>query len=44
MITIIDYGAGNLFSIERAFRVLGADIHITNNKNDIRPRKLYCQE
>ena len=35
MIAIIDYGAGNLFSIERAFRVLGADIHITNNKNDI---------
>ena len=35
MIAIIDYGAGNLFSIERAFRVLGADIHITNNKNEI---------
>ena len=29
MIAILDYGVGNLFSVEKAFRSLGADAVIT---------------
>ncbi|HJA40327.1 MAG TPA: imidazole glycerol phosphate synthase subunit HisH [Firmicutes bacterium] len=35
MIAIIDYGAGNLGSVEKAFRMLGAEVLITANPNDV---------
>lgn len=35
MIAIIDYGVGNLFSVEKAFVALGADVKITNNAAEI---------
>lgn len=31
MITIIDYGVGNLFSVEKAFYSIGSDVCVTNN-------------
>ena len=36
MIAIIDYGVGNLFSVEKAFAALGADARVTNDENVIR--------
>lgn len=35
MIAIIDYGVGNLFSVEKAFTFLGADAKITNLPEEI---------
>ena len=35
MIAIIDYGVGNLFSVEKAFTFLGADAKITNRPEEI---------
>ena len=35
MITIIDYGMGNLRSVQKAFENVGAKAIITQNKNDI---------
>ena len=35
MIAIIDYGAGNLFSVKNALDYLGYDNKITNSKQDI---------
>lgn len=35
MITIINYGAGNLFSVEKAFTSLGADVRVSSNEDDI---------
>lgn len=35
MIAIIDYGASNLRSVEKAFRYLGRDVCITSNEKDI---------
>jgi len=35
LITIIDYGAGNIGSVYKAFKYLGEDIKITNDKQDI---------
>ena len=35
MITIINYGAGNLFSVEKAFSALGADVHVSSEAADI---------
>lgn len=35
MIAMIDYGAGNLKSVEKAFLHLGCDIKITSNKAEI---------
>jgi len=35
MITIIDYGMGNLRSIENAFKRLGARVKITDKPKDI---------
>jgi glutamine amidotransferase len=35
MITIIDYRAGNLFSVARALTYLGVEFKITNNTKDI---------
>ena len=31
MIAIIDYGVGNLFSVEKAFAALGEEAKITND-------------
>lgn len=36
MIAIIDYGRGNLFSVEKAFAKLGADAIVTNDIEKIR--------
>lgn len=35
MITIINYGAGNLFSVEKAFSALGADVRVSSEAADI---------
>ncbi|KUK75131.1 MULTISPECIES: imidazole glycerol phosphate synthase subunit HisH [Methanobacterium] len=35
MITIIDYGSGNLKSIRNGFRRIGADALVTNDKKDL---------
>ena len=35
MIAIIDYGVGNLFSVEKAFAALGGQAKITNNPEEI---------
>ena len=35
MITIINYGAGNLFSVEKAFAALGAEVHVSSKHEDI---------
>ena len=36
MIAIMDYGVGNLFSVEKAFLYLGADAMITNDAEVLR--------
>lgn len=36
MITIVDYGAGNLCSVENALSSLGASFKVVSNANDIR--------
>ena len=36
MIAIIDYGVGNLFSVEKAFAAWGAEAKITNNPAEIK--------
>ena len=36
MIAIIDYGVGNLFSAEKAFVALGADVRVTSDESTIR--------
>ena len=35
MITIINYGAGNLFSVEKAFAALGAKVRVSGKADDI---------
>ena len=35
MIAIIDYGVGNLFSVEKAVAALGADVQVTSNVETI---------
>lgn len=35
MIAIIDYGVGNLFSVEKAFLALGVDVKVTSNAAEI---------
>ena len=35
MLAIIDYGVGNLFSVEKAFAYLGAEVIVTNSKEDL---------
>ena len=35
MIAILDYGLGNLTSVERAFKRIGAEVKVTNNPNEI---------
>jgi imidazole glycerol phosphate synthase glutamine amidotransferase subunit len=36
IVTVIDYGAGNVTSVERALRKLGAEVRSTNRPGDIR--------
>jgi len=36
MIAIVDYGVGNLFSLQSSFRAIGADMIVTNDKNKIK--------
>ena len=36
MIAIIDYGVGNLFSLERSFAAIGAEVEITSDPDRIR--------
>jgi imidazole glycerol-phosphate synthase subunit HisH len=36
MITIVDYGLGNLENVKRAIRVLGGEAHCTNNAKEIK--------
>lgn len=36
MITIVDYGVGNLFSLVSSLRYLGLDAHVTGNPDEIR--------
>jgi len=40
MITIIDYGMGNLASVQKAIRKLGKDVIITSNKTEIQKASL----
>ena len=35
MITIINYGTGNLFSVEKAFAALGAEVRVSSKHEDI---------
>lgn len=35
MIAVIDYGVGNLFSVQKAFSYLGADARITSDERDM---------
>lgn len=35
MIAVIDYGVGNLFSVEKAVAALGADVQVTSDKDII---------
>ena len=34
-VAIIDYGAGNLFSVQQAFRRLGVETILTNNEQEV---------
>ncbi|MBP0990140.1 MAG: imidazole glycerol phosphate synthase subunit HisH [Oscillospiraceae bacterium] len=36
MIAIVDYGVGNLFSLASSFKMIGADVTVTSNKDEIR--------
>ena len=36
MIAIIDYGVGNLFSVEKAFASIGEDVKVTGEAEDLR--------
>ncbi len=36
MIAIIDYGVGNLFSLASSFRMIGAEVTVTDNADEIR--------
>ncbi len=40
MIVLIDYGAGNLFSLKNAFKALGASIKISRSKKEIGRAKI----
>ncbi len=35
-IAVIDYGAGNLFSVQQAFKRLGSEVILTDNEQEIR--------
>lgn len=36
MVTVIDYGLGNIFSVVKAFEMIGADVQVSNTIEDIR--------
>ena len=36
MIAIIDYGVGNLFSVEKAFASIGEEVKVTGSADDLR--------
>lgn len=36
MLAVIDYGVGNLFSVEKAFAYLNIDVKVTNSVDDLR--------
>lgn len=36
MIAIVDYGVGNLFSLQSSFKAIGADVTVTNNEKTIK--------
>ena len=36
MIAIVDYGVGNIFSLYSSFAYIGADVHLTSDKDEIR--------
>ena len=36
MIAIIDYGVGNLFSVEKAFAAIGEDVKVTGEAEDLK--------
>ncbi|MBR6013882.1 MAG: imidazole glycerol phosphate synthase subunit HisH [Selenomonadaceae bacterium] len=39
MTALIDYGAGNLYSVEKALTAVGADVKVTSNKEDLKRAK-----
>ena len=41
MIAVIDYGVGNLFSVEKALLALGADVRVTNEEGVLRQAQKY---
>ncbi len=36
MIAIVDYGVGNLFSLESSFNAIGKNVKVTSNKDDFK--------
>ena len=36
MVTVVDYGLGNIFSVVKAFEMIGADVQVSSNPDDIR--------
>ena len=36
MIAIVDYGVGNLFSLESSFNAIGQDVRVTSNPDDLK--------
>ena len=36
MIAIVDYGVGNLFSLESSFKAIGVDVIVTSDKEVIK--------
>lgn len=35
LVTIVDYGIGNIFSVSRAFQSCGADVLVTDKPEDV---------
>ncbi|MDP2684778.1 MAG: imidazole glycerol phosphate synthase subunit HisH [bacterium] len=35
MIVIVDYGLGNLFSVQKAFEMIGVDVKVSSDPNDL---------
>ncbi|MBR2216326.1 MAG: imidazole glycerol phosphate synthase subunit HisH [Selenomonadaceae bacterium] len=36
MVAVVDYGVGNLFSVEKALTTLGADVRVSGEESDLR--------
>ena len=44
MIAVIDYGVGNLFSVEKALTYVGAEVEVTHDaKRSRRQTDAFCQ-